>query len=62
MILLYFYGFCVFFFYCVCELTERQQDEQESATTATGHVQVTLVDGSTKLQGTTNTSSSKVRN
>ncbi|KAK2833119.1 hypothetical protein Q5P01_017008 [Channa striata] len=43
----------------------RQQDEKEQArrmneeTTATGHVQVTLADGSTQLQNTTNPSSSK---
>ncbi|XP_067334100.1 supervillin isoform X2 [Channa argus] len=43
----------------------QQQDEREKArrineeTKATGHIQVTLADGSTQLQITTNTSSSK---
>ncbi|XP_026215825.1 supervillin isoform X5 [Anabas testudineus] len=37
----------------------EQQDEQDCKTTAMGHVQVTLGDGSTTLHDTTNTSSSK---
>lgn len=57
------YCFCFFMgsMFLLCKLTRRQQDEQKSATTATGHVKVTLGDSSTKLNDTTNTSS-KVRN
>lgn len=52
----------------LCDLSKRQQNEEESVrkmneeTPAVGHVQVTLVDDTVKLQETTNTSRSKVRN
>lgn len=53
--------------YILCDLSERQQTEAESVrkmnedTTVRGHVQVTLVDDTVKLQAANNTSRSQVR-